>query len=50
MAKEVSMSREMSMNGRGGHLYIQTNEVRNCIIHYHRSANGTLTEAERVGT
>jgi 6-phosphogluconolactonase (cycloisomerase 2 family) len=50
MAKEVSMSREMSMNGRGGHLYIQTNEVRNCIIHYHRSANGTLTEAERVAT
>src|ERR1700747_488818 len=56
MAKEVSMSRdmgmsnEMSMNGRGGHLYIQTNEVRNCIIHYHRSANGTLTEAERIAT
>jgi 6-phosphogluconolactonase (cycloisomerase 2 family) len=50
MAKEVSMSKEMSMNGRGGHLYTQTNEVRNCIIHYHRSANGTLTEAERVAT
>src|SRR6201997_446611 len=50
MSKEMGMSREMSMNGRGGHLYIQTNEVRNCIIHYHRSANGTLTEAERVAT
>jgi hypothetical protein len=56
MAKEVSvsrdmgMSKEMSMNGGGGHLYIQTNEVRNCIIHYRRSANGTLTEVERVAT
>jgi 6-phosphogluconolactonase (cycloisomerase 2 family) len=54
MAKEVSvsrdmgMSKEMSMNGGGGHLYIQTNEVRNC--HYRRSANGTLTEVERVAT
>src|ERR1700741_1808720 len=46
----MSMSKEMSMNGRGGHLYIQTNEVKNAIIHYHRSANGTLTEAERVAT
>ena len=41
----------MSMsNQRAGHLYIQTNEVRNAIIHYHRSANGTLTEVERVAT
>src|ERR1700739_3721989 len=56
MAKEVSvsrdmgMSKEMSMNGGGGHLYIQTNEVRNVVIHYRRSANGTLTEVERVAT
>src|SRR5262249_30302808 len=34
----------------GGHLYMQTNEVKNAIIHYHRSANGTLTEVERVAT
>jgi 6-phosphogluconolactonase (cycloisomerase 2 family) len=33
-----------------GHLYIQTNEIRNAIIHYHRSANGTLTEVDRVAT
>src|ERR1700751_2808494 len=46
----MSMSKEMSMNGRGGHLYMQTNEVKNAIIHYHRSANGTLTEVERVAT
>lgn len=51
MPKEMmGMSREMGMNGRGGHLYMQTNEVRNAIIHYHRSANGTLTEVERVVT
>ena len=45
------MSKEMSVsNHRGGYLYMQTNEVKNCIIHYHRSANGTLTEVERVVT
>ena len=33
-----------------GHLYIQTNEIRNAIIHYHRSANGTLSEVERCAT
>src|SRR5260370_9399500 len=49
-SKEMSASKEMSMNGRGGHLYMQTNEAKNCIIHSHRSANGTLTEAERAAT
>ena len=49
-SREMGMSKEMSMNGRGGHLYMQTNEVKNVIIHYHRSANGTLTEVERVAT
>jgi 6-phosphogluconolactonase (cycloisomerase 2 family) len=45
------MSNEMSTpNGRGGHLYMQTNEVKNAVVHYHRSANGTLTEAERLAT
>jgi len=34
----------------GGHLYMQTNETRNAIIHYHRSANGAITEVERVAT
>jgi hypothetical protein len=34
----------------GGHLYMQTNEVKNAIIHYRRFANGTLTEVERVAT
>jgi len=51
MPKEMSMSKEMSTpNGRGGHLYIQTNEVKNAVVHYHRSATGTLTEVERVAT
>ncbi len=50
MSKEMGMSQEMSMNGRGGHLYMQTNEVKNVIIHYHRSATGALTEVERVLT
>jgi 6-phosphogluconolactonase (cycloisomerase 2 family) len=34
----------------GGHLYMQTNEVKNAIIHYNRSANGALAEMERVAT
>jgi 6-phosphogluconolactonase (cycloisomerase 2 family) len=34
----------------GGNLYMQTNEVENAIIHYHRSANGALAEVERVAT
>lgn len=35
---------------RGGHLYMQTNETRNSIVHYHWSPNGTLTEVERFPT
>jgi 6-phosphogluconolactonase (cycloisomerase 2 family) len=34
------------MNG-GGHLYLQTNEFQNCVIHYLRSPDGTITESER---
>jgi 6-phosphogluconolactonase (cycloisomerase 2 family) len=37
------------MNGVG-HLYMQTNEIRNCIIHYHRSPDGTITEFDRHHT
>jgi 6-phosphogluconolactonase (cycloisomerase 2 family) len=33
-----------------GHLYIQTNEVKNFVIHYARDADGTINEVERVGT
>jgi len=35
---------------RGGHLYMQTNEIRNAIIHYRWAASGTLAEVERVAT
>src|SRR5260370_9111311 len=48
---EMGMSKEMRMsNHHGGHLYMQTNELRNCLVHYHRSANGKLHEVERVLT
>jgi 6-phosphogluconolactonase (cycloisomerase 2 family) len=47
---ETRMSpRRSGMNGVG-HLYMQTNEIRNCILHYRRAADGTLTEMERVQT
>src|SRR5260370_36763553 len=34
----------------GGSLYMQTNEIQNAIIHYHRDAKGALTEVKRVPT
>jgi len=45
-----SMEPTRSMNGHVGNLYMQTNEVHNAIVHYHRSANGALAEVERVAT
>jgi len=53
MSKEMKASKGMEMmhpNGDGGHLYMQTNETRNVVVQYRRSANGTLTEIERVAT
>jgi 6-phosphogluconolactonase (cycloisomerase 2 family) len=35
---------------RGGYLYMQTNETRNSLVHYHRSASGKLTELGRLST
>jgi hypothetical protein len=41
----------MDMASQGsGHLYMQTNEIRNAIVHYRWSKSGTLTEVERVPT
>jgi 6-phosphogluconolactonase (cycloisomerase 2 family) len=37
-------------NHRGGHLYTQTNEIRNAIVHYRWSPDGALTEVERAPT
>jgi hypothetical protein len=31
----------MSSQG-GGHLYMQTNEIRNCVVHYRRAADGAI--------
>src|SRR5262249_17146572 len=53
MSKEMKASKGMEMmhsSGEGGHLYMQTNETRNVVVHYRRSASGTLTEIERVAT
>jgi hypothetical protein len=48
---QMEMSKEESMSQpRGGHLYMQTNEIRNAIVHYRWSTSGTLTEVERVPT
>jgi hypothetical protein len=35
---------------QGGHLFMQTNEIRNCVIHCLRAPEGTITEVERVFT
>ena len=51
MSEEMSMSKEMGMSdGHVGHLYMQTNEIQNAIIHYHRSASGMLSEVDRCAT
>jgi 6-phosphogluconolactonase (cycloisomerase 2 family) len=51
MAKEAMMKEDTSMaKGKPGHLYMQTNEIENAIIHYEWSATGALTEVERIGT
>jgi hypothetical protein len=62
MAGEETMARAMSTepsmmateSGRsmspGGHLYMQTNELRNMVIHYRRAADGTITAVERIPT
>jgi 6-phosphogluconolactonase (cycloisomerase 2 family) len=51
MSKEMGAPTEMSMsNHRGGHLYMQTNEVRNFVVHYRRSADEAIAEVERTAT
>jgi hypothetical protein len=45
---EMGMPTEMRTDA--GHLYIQTNEIQNAIIHYRRSGSGTLSEVERCLT
>ena len=44
--QEMREPARMGMS-QGGHLYMQTNETRNCVIHYLRSPEGTIKESER---
>src|SRR5580704_3815699 len=44
--KGVNVSKE----SKGGHLYIQTSEIRNAVIHFLRAADGTIRETDRVPT
>jgi WD40 repeat protein len=39
----------MGMTG-GGHLYMQTNETQNAVIHFRRHPDGTITELDRTST
>jgi 6-phosphogluconolactonase (cycloisomerase 2 family) len=47
---EIAAAQTRRSNSGGGPLYMQTNELRNAIIHYRRDASGALTEVERVST
>jgi hypothetical protein len=47
---EIAAAQTSKSQPRGGQLYMQTNEVRNAIVHYRWSKSGTLTEVERVPT
>src|SRR5262249_35998068 len=48
---QMRMSKKKSSSHpSGGHLYMQTNEIRNSGVDYSWSARGTLTEVERVAT
>ena len=45
------MAREVGMSGqRGGHLYMQTSEIRNAVVHYRWSASRAFAEVERIPT
>jgi 6-phosphogluconolactonase (cycloisomerase 2 family) len=48
--EKMGMSGQRMSGTMSGHLYMQTNEIRNSIVHYHRGADGKLTEAERIAT
>src|SRR5215468_6898396 len=50
MTKGGSMSKEMGMSNGGGHLYMQTNEIKNHVVHYRRGQDGRITEIERTST
>jgi 6-phosphogluconolactonase (cycloisomerase 2 family) len=47
-----SMPAQMSQGDmrHDGHLYMQTNEIDNAVVHYRRSPDGTIAEVDRVAT
>jgi 6-phosphogluconolactonase (cycloisomerase 2 family) len=47
---EIAAAQRSGSEQGGGHLYMQTNETSNAVVHYRWSANGALTEVERVAT
>ena len=47
--REMGAMRGMS-NRHGGHLYMETSEIQNAVVHYRRSADGTITEVECTST
>src|SRR5215472_15468708 len=50
MTDEQSMEPMHSMNGAVVHLYMQTNELRNAVVHYRRASNGAIEEVDRVAS
>jgi hypothetical protein len=48
--REGEMQAPEAQMMHGGHLYMQTNQIRNCILHYYRAPDGTITEAGRIFT
>ena len=51
MPNDMTMSNEMMKPKMDrGHLYMQTNERENVIVHYKRSASGMITEVGRIPT
>ncbi|HKA59995.1 MAG TPA: beta-propeller fold lactonase family protein [Gemmatimonadales bacterium] len=47
---QTGMNAASTSQPRGGHLYMQTNEIHNAIVHYRWATSGTLSEVERVPT
>jgi 6-phosphogluconolactonase (cycloisomerase 2 family) len=48
--EKMGMSDQRMAKQPAGHLYMQTNEIRNSVVHYRRAANGTIAEVERTAT
>ncbi|MGI9551350.1 MAG: beta-propeller fold lactonase family protein, partial [Aurantibacter sp.] len=47
---KIAENSSQKVNNFNSHLYSQTNETENAVIHYSRNDDGTLTEVERVST